>query len=471
MSSQYQKAIEAGYSPEEVHVFLEKKHPGFNKAMEAGYSPEEILDFFASKKQPKESRLANAGRQLGRTGARVAETVLGAPRALGEFGEMLVPEKLLKKGAEKIGLKEPVEKGIEFAKEHAPYKLFPKSEQIRDINKQLFGKKIEPKNEWEAKADELVSDFAALSIPLPGSQFKLLKPALLALGGNLAKEGIAQVGGTEKQQTYAKLGTILAGSMINPQAAKKLSSSLYEKARNARPLDAKINASKLYDASEKFEKQLLKGDPNAGSKKKSLDLIKDIQKKIKNDEIDIEELEQFKRDINEARSGLYENFKTDKVGRKSAKRNLDEVSKFIDNSLREYGKINPQWESFYRPANEVHGAIAQSHKARNFIGYWSKKLGMHYLLPLIGFGHGGVAGLGSTLGVGAIGGAGLLGAELGAQLFKSPTLRKHYTNLINSALKEDAIAVKENLKKINKEVKKEDQSNKENKAPKPIRKT
>jgi hypothetical protein len=405
-------------------------------------------------KAPKESLGANITRQAGRSGARVAETLLGAPRALGEFGEMLIPEKLIKKGAEKLGFKEPVEKGFEFVKEHAPYKLFPSSEQVKDFNKFLFGKKVEPQNKWEEKADTLISDFAALAIPLPGSKLRLLKPGLLAAGGNIASEAVGKIGGTEKEKTYAKLGTILFGSMINPKSAEKLKNSLYDQAREARPSDAKVSTNILMKASDSLEKNLTKGDSRSTSKRKSLDLIKDIKSKVKNNEIEVEELEQFKRDINEARSGLYETYKTDKVGRKSAKRNLDSVSKLIDDTLKTYGKQNPEWESFYRPANEVHGAIAESYKARNIISKVANKYGKHAILPLLGIGH--FAGMAptieTTLAATGVGAAVLMGGEISSKIMKSPTLRKHYMNLINSALKEDVIAVEQNLKKLEKEL-------------------
>jgi hypothetical protein len=456
VSSTYQQAIDAGYTPEEINSFLSKKDPRYQKALDAGYKPEEITEFLSKSKEPKESLLANVGRQAGRTGARVAETVLGAPRALGEFGEMLIPEKLIKKGAEKVGLKEPVEKGFEFAKKYAPYKLFPSSEQVREFNKDIFGTKLEPKNEWEAKADEAISDFTALTLPLPGSKFKVLKPAMLALGGNVAKEIVGRMGGSEKEQTYTKLGTIFAGSLINPKSAQKLATDLYSNAKAARPIDAKVSAQNLERSVDSLEKQLMKGDPSATSKRKTLDLIKDLKSKIQNNDIEIEELEQFKRDINEARSGLYENFKTDKVGRKAAKRNLDTVSKFVDNSLKEYGRQNPQWEAFYRPANEVHGAIAQSRRVRNYIERIAKKYGMHAILPALGIGHfGGIAGITGAAGTAAVGGAALLGGEIAVKLAKSPTLRKHYMNLINSAVKEDAVAVQRNLELLKKEMDKE----------------
>lgn len=454
MSSSYQQAIDSGYSPEEINAFLSKKDPRYQKALDAGYKPEEIISFLSQSKEPKESLLSNVGRQTGRTGARIAETIIGAPRALGEFGEMLIPEKLIKKGAEKVGLKEPVEKGLEFAKSHAPYKLFPTSENVREFNKELFGKKLEPKNEWEAKADEVISDFTALAIPLPGTKLKFIKPAFLALGGNLAKETVGRMGGSEKQQTWTKLGTIFAGSMINPKSAEKLSKDLYSSAKAARPIDAKISARNLGRSVDNFERQLMKGDPSATSKQKSLDLIKKIKSKIQNNEIDIDELEQFKVDINEARSGLYENFKTDKVGRKSAKRNLDMISRFVDKSLTEYGTQNPQWEAFYRPANEVHGAIAQSKKVRNWIGRHAKQIGFPSLLAEMGLYHiGGLPTAMATTGAGIIG---FGGAEIASRALKSPTLRKHYFNIMTSAVKEDAVAMRENLKKLEEELKKEE---------------
>jgi hypothetical protein len=406
------------------------------------------------KEQSKESLGSNIGRQIGRTGARIAETVLGAPRAFGEFFESLVPEKTLIKAAEKIGLGEGAKNLLETTKKFAPYKLFPKSEDVRDLNKFLFGKKTEPQNEFEQKADNLVSDFTALALPLPGSKLKLLKPGLLALGGNIASEVVGQVGGTEKQQTYGKLGTFLAGSLINPKSADKLKNSLYKKADAARPKNAVVNANKLKNSVDHFAKELTKGDPKAASKSKSLNLMDNIKSKVKNGDIEVEELEQFKRDINEARASLFDEFRTNKPGRKAAKRNLDTVSKFVDNSLKEYGKKNPEWESFYRPANEVHGAIAQSKRVRNYIGSIAKKLGMTTLAAELGLYH--FAGPGAAL-AGAealVAGGAILGAgEIATRFLKSPTLRKHYVNLINSALKEDAVAVKQNLDKINEEFK------------------
>jgi len=368
----------------------------------------------------------------------------------------LIPEQLLKKGAEKIGLEEPVEKGLEFVKEHAPYKLFPKSEDVKQFNKFLFGEKIEPKNAIEARSDELISDFTALALPLPGSQLKLLKPALLAAGGNIASEVVGKLGGGEKEKTYAKLGTFLTGALINPKSAEKLRNTLYEEARSKVPQGATVSSTSLENAINSLESDLRKGGI-ADSDKVALQKIADIKSEMQGAQIPIDSLDRLKVKINEARAGIYKQLEGNKPGIKSAKRNLEMVSQTVDKALKLYGKQNPEWEALYRPANEVHGAIAESHKVRNNIGRIAKKYGHHAVLPLF-LGHMASAahtleGLATT---GVLGTAALTGGEIAARVWKSKTLRKLYMNTVNAALKDDAIVIEQNLSKLEKELSKEE---------------
>jgi len=454
MSSPYEKALQAGYSQEEINTFLSQKNPKYKKALDAGYSPEEITSYLQN--QPsKESWMGSLNRNIVRGGARAAETVLGAPRAFGEFGESIVPEKAIGNLAGKVGLREPVEKGFEIAKKYAPYKLFPKSEDVRrDITSNLFGKGLEPKNEWEKEADDLVSDFTALALPMPGAKFKVLKPAMLALGGAIAGQGVKQLGGSEKQQAYAKLGTILAGSLINPKSAENLKNDLYKKARESRPNDAKVKGAKLNKDAANLENKFKIGGI-ADSDKPALEKLKDVKKEIKNGDITIESLENLKIKINEALAGIYKTLEGNKPGIKRARSNLNQVSNIVDDALKDYGKTNPQWESFYRPANEVHGAIAQSKRVRNLIERIGKKHGKHAILPALGIGHfGGPAALGNIALAGGAGGIALGAGEIIARVMKSKTLRRHYTNLINGALKDDAAVVASNLSKLEEELQK-----------------
>ena len=457
MSSPYDVARQAGYSDEEISDYFSKQDPGFSEkyklATKAGYDPSQVFQYYSQTKKPKESALENINRQVVRTGLRGAETVLGAPRALGEFAESIVPEKLITKGAEKIGLGEPVKKGFEFAKKYAPYKLLPKSSQIREFNDFLFGKASKPKNEWEEKADELTSDFAALALPMPGGKLKLLKSGLTALGGNVASEIVGHLGGKEKEKTYAKLGTFLVGSMINPKSAEKLRTDLYKQAEERLPQGSTISSTSLENSINRLEDSLRKGGI-AGSDKEALQKIADVRSEMQGAQIPIDSLQKLKIKINEAKAGVYKQLEGNKPGIKSAKRNLDMVGKTVDDALKLYGKTNPEWEAFYRPANEVHGAIEQSKRARNFLERQIKKHGYHLILPALGITHfGGPAALAAP----AAATVGLVtGGEVLSRIIKSPTLRKHYTKLIESALKENVVATEQNLKKLEKELGKRD---------------
>ena len=435
------------------------KNNNFNEEAQedifAAYRPKEVIE----NEEPEEGFLKRGLRTAGRSTARATETVLGAPRAIGEFLESIVPEKALKAGAEKIGIREPVEKALELTKKAAPYKLFPKSEDIREnVTKFIFGEKLEPKNEWERKSDDLVSDFAALALPLPGSQLKVIKPALLALGGNLASELSEHMGGSKNQQTLAKLGTILAGSMINPKAAVNLKDQLFQKESSALPSNASVDNSRLRNSVTELKNKIKKGGVSDADKP-ALKEISKIEKLLNGPQTEIDVLKEIKKKINVARGSIYKQLEGNKPGIRTAKARLDQVAKAVDGSLKEYGKQNPEWMTYYKQANEVHGAIEQSKKARGEIFKILKKFGPHSILPLLGLGH--VAGTAPALaGIATTGAAGtgiVAGAEIAAKAMKSPTLRKLYLDLIKSGLKEDVVAIRENAKKLEKELEKENQ--------------
>ena len=463
MSSPYDVARQQGYSDEEIADYFSKQDPAFKKkydlATKSGYEPSQIFQYYSQTKKPKESTLENVNRQAVRTGLRAAETVLGAPRALGEFGEMLVPEKLITKGAEKIGLGEPVKKGFEFAKKYAPYKLFPKSEQIRQVNDLLFGKASKPKNQWEEKADELTTDFVNLALPTPGGKLKLLKQGLTALGGNVAGQLVEHLGGSKKSKDLTKLGVFLLGSLTNPRSAENLKTELYKQAETRLPKDATISSTTLQNDLTLLENSLKEGGiPD--SAKPALEKIADARNAMQGEQISITALDNLKKNINEVRTGLYKQMEGNKPGIKRAKRNLDSVSKAVNNTLRLYGKVNPEWDAFYKPANEVHGAIEESKRAREFLQRLIKKHAAHTLLPALGIAPfaphaagGALAGVATTA---AATTGGVMTGEIIARIMKSPTLRKHYMKLINAGLKENTLVAEENIKKLKKETEKKE---------------
>jgi len=439
----------AAYRPKENSQLQQEQEDPF-----AAYRPQQEMP----QEQEEEGFLGRGLRAGARSLARVGETALGAPRAIGDFLESIVPEKALKAGAQKIGIGKPIEKALEITKKVAPYKLFPKSEDIREnVTKFLFGNKLEPKNEYERKSDELVTDFTALALPLPGSQFKVIKPALLALGGNLASELSEHLGGSKNEQTLAKLGTIVFGSMINPKAAVNLKDQLYQKETASLPSNASVDNSRLRNSVSQLKNNIKKGGVSDADKP-ALKEISKIEKLLNGPQTEIDVLKEIKKKINVARGSIYKQLEGNKPGIKTAKKRLDEVAKAVDGSLKEYGKLNPEWATYYKQANEVHGAIEQSKLARGRIINALKKFGPHSALPLLGVGHlaGAIPAAKGILTTGAIG-TGVVGAgEIAAKALKSPTLRKLYLDLIKSGLKDDVVAIRENAKKLEKALEKED---------------
>lgn len=380
---------------------------------------------------PEESLLKSGLRHGIRTASRIGETVLGTA------GDILkLPKKL-------IPLSEDLEGG-------RLSDIIPGSEELKKSSEKLLGEKVKPRTSSEKRSDEFIEDITSLFLPIKGKLpflKSLQRSTSIALGGQAAKETAKRFKVGEEGQEAAKITGIIVSSLIDPKSAVKHVNGLYDLARSNRPVNAVVKAGNLRNASNALETSLKKGG-TAPSKTKTLEKLKEIKGKIKNNNIEVDELESFKRTLNELRSALYEEFKSDKIGRKSAKRNLDNVSKVIDDALTEYGKANPSWEKYYRPANEAFGAIEQSKKISNFIkkhaNVAAPTSGGALILESI-FGGGLPV---KTAAIGGIGTVALKGAELMARIMKSKTLRNHYLNVLGAAAKEDATALSRNLQKL-----------------------
>lgn len=84
----YKKALEAGYSDEEIMEFLSKKDPSFNekikKAEEVGYTPQEVLSYFKAPKKPEETTYGEYASDFG------SQAIQGVGiGVLGTYGDIL----------------------------------------------------------------------------------------------------------------------------------------------------------------------------------------------------------------------------------------------------------------------------------------------------------------------------------------------------------------------------------------------
>lgn len=394
------------------------------------------------------TKFEEAKRHVARTGSRIAETLAGLP------GDIIqAPAKLTKYGIEKFtGKQHPeLDEALKSARSMMLGGSLPTSSELREKAKELSEGYLEPKTKNEELSDSIISDFASLAIPVKG-KIPFLRSLGIALGSNLASEGAELLGAGEGAKIATKLGTTFLMTAFNPKGASKFGDTLYSEAKEMIPKGASINAQNLSKEIGMLETQLAKGG-SAPYKSGAQTKLKEIRGKIKNGRIPVEELTEFKIDLNKARSGLYADQSLDKGGKALAKRNLDSASKVVDNALKEYGHANPEWAKKYRAANEVYGTIAQSKKAGNAIAR-VVKANPHSSGALLA---GELFFAPKTLPAAA----GAIGAwkagELMVRISKSSTLRKYYMGVVEGALKEDSALILKNLNKLDAGLKKEQQ--------------
>ncbi len=381
------------------------------------------------------------GRHGARTGSRIAETILGLPSDILQTAQL--GARGLKKGAakirEKIGLK-PLE-----IKEKP--RGVPGSREIREFSEKIFGEKVTPKTKTESFIDDIVSDAAALALPVKG-KIPFIRAIGTALSANVASEVAEKLGATEKQKIGAKIGTFFLAGLSGKGNVRKYWNKQYKLAEKSIPKGAEVEVFKMDAMLDRLEDNLRKG-VSTPSKKFVLSPLKKIQNKIVTGEIPVEELLQFKRDINELRGSLYKDL-SGKPSIKYAQGKINDLSKIIDNEISAYGKTNPEFMKHYRNANEAYAGFHQSKRVGNWVNRALPFGKMGKTALFIAESIFKPASLKFTL----PGVAAFKSAEFITRMLKNSTLRRYYTNLMKSAVDENKTGVIRNLRNMEKEIEK-----------------
>jgi hypothetical protein len=392
---------------------------------------------------PTEPTSSKLGRGAGRTIARSAETLLGLPGDLQNFVESLLGRAL--------GLAVGDERGQQLASQARqlgskvnPFAYLPSSRDFREnLTQPITGTKLEPQTPGEELYDEIVSDFAALALPVKG-KIPFARALGMSLFPNLGKEAVKSYGGSETTQAGTKLGLMFLSGALGHGGARNYVNELQRDARALIPEGATTNARDLLTDLEKFEATLRKGGISP-QKQPALSLNRQLMSKIRQGggELAVEELPEFRKSINDYRF----NKDLSDTGRFF----LDRFDDVINKELLEYGKTNPAFLNKYRDANLGFAGFKQSNRIANYI---SKKfdvtklspesyllLGLHALSPK------------ALTGIGASALA-AKGAQVFNRIAKNPVLRQYYLNVVNNALKDNSAGMVKNLEKLDEELRK-----------------
>lgn len=328
-------------------------------------------------------------------------------------------------------------------------KILPTTSTHRENIKSLTGGFLEPKNEIERFADDVITDTTALLLPIKTKvPFKrtFSRAFSTSLGANALGEGAKDLTGDEAKGSYAKMGSLFLLSLLNKPSAAKFAGDLYKEAEAAIPSNAQVNASNLVTSLNNLKNKMSKGTL-APSEKFIIDESDAILSKVKNGKISPEEAWASKRSLNEKlEKVLYDT--PQKAAQARARKFAGSIQHELKNVLQDYGKTNPKFYENFKKAEEAFGTIGQSNLISKFVDknlkYSPLTAGLLHLF------HGPI---GASAAATAIP---YQGAKLLYRISKSPTLAKYYTNVVRSAAKEDAISFNKELQKLDEAFQKEE---------------
>jgi hypothetical protein len=421
-----------------------KKKEDLSNSLWAGF-----MDMLTSEEEtPFEEGLGQTLRGMGTAVAGLPGDIIQLSKAAGEWMESKFPTPSFLKRDPNV-----LQKKLKDIAESVPT-----TEDLQEKFDVLTEGRYMPQSEKEAFMQELAGDIGTFLLPAKEAK-TALKSVGVAIGGNLAKEGMKELGFGEPTQSGTKLASFMFLSAFNPKGAKKHVSGLYDQAFAVKPKTSVMSAKEFQKDILNLRKDLTKGIPSVESKKPVLDSLKQIEDNIKKGKVQLGDLVDAKIDLNEVRAAkIYDpEFKGTKKVRERLKKNFSKASKVLDDAVLRFGEDSPEFKRLFKDAQLGWGGIEQSRKGTEFLKRVAKKhklvlgpsgITLSHYFPAAGLG---------TAATGVVGVGGLKSYELMHRVLNNKVLRKHYFDTLLGAVNESTPTVIRELKKLDKEIKKQDE--------------
>jgi hypothetical protein len=357
-------------------------------------------------------------------------------------------------GAEKLsGTTFPnLRKGLE---QTAGYKLFPSSEQGREITSKFTGGLSEPQSELEnAYGDVLeLGTLLLTGAENPAAWQSLGKAVALATGSIGAKKGAKALGFGETGQAAAELGTLLLGGMYQPNGITTYLGNQYNNLYKSPTAKRVIPTQSMENGLTDLRSKWTKGGttPAIRSALPKLDELESIAKK---GNVEVSEiLDAYKKINAEIQSrDLFE--KLDKTGRKQLRSLYDDLKGVTSKALKS-GTPNDFYKE-WQDINHGYATFAKSRKIADWVGQ-HRDLIVKSVAP-------GVLGdlylsIGATGPVAIGAGTAFAAKEIGevlARISRSSKLRKYYLESLQHISKEQTPAAIKSIKKLEQAMKNEE---------------
>jgi hypothetical protein len=387
----------------------------------------------------REMPVATVTRGLARTAARASEAALGVP------GD--IASSLLSLGNLAYNKATGEQSPLGNVSDYLPTSKNIKEYGTKTIEKALLPKDyLEPQGEGEQLADNIISDFSSIIMPvggalgLAGKGGKIAKGAVKSAAissglGNIAGFLTKNITGNEGAAEGVKAGTMLLTSLVGSPRMINKAQELYEKAKGLVPETAQVTTKPIGDALNKIDKLLVGQKENRGGKALQSFLESEAHKIANTSSASVDDIIRFKQGFNKY---LRENPSLRDVG--DATKQLREG---INHTIDAYGKTNPSFLNAYRSADQLYSEALKSNKLQDFIASSTKKIASKGLktkgvLQLLGLGSYAAKAL-PALGAASVAGAVTYPiAEIYKRipgLLEKPAVRRYYAQTLKQAAK------------------------------------
>lgn len=336
-------------------------------------------------------------------------------------------------------------------------KALPTTEAHRKGIERVSGEYLKPKNESEKFIDDVIEDTALLFSPggmltktgktVKGAQ-QLYRNLGKAVTANIAAEGVKGFAQDERAGDYAKIGSLVILSLLDKPSAAKQIGNLYKNAENALPPNASQSASKLSSDMNKLIHRITKGRPTSVLSKEEkfvTDQAENVLSLVQNGRIGIDQAWAQLRTVNKHLDDILPELPW--KARKGVKSNITSINQSINDTLKDYGKSNPNFAKNFHPAQK---AIETMHRSNAISNWVSNNVRIPLMNEFILHMFGGVPGeVTSTAFVPYKAG------QVAYRIARSPALRQIYGDALMAASKENVGSFNKFLNKLDKEFSKE----------------
>ena len=316
------------------------------KVGDQGKPVNDTQDQYSFFKSPVDKSETNILQDIGRAGARAAESVGGLPGDILSSG--------LGIGSYATGGSIP---SYEKVQEKLPISL-PTSSQLRKGTQRLTGDYLEPKTKLQSFGDDIISDLASYVTPVGilGTGIKVGKAAKLAVGGNIAAQAAKMIGFSEGGQSATKIGFHLLSGF--PGTRGKLTKEMNDSYTKAR-----ASSGNKTIAPTKFYKQLEDTlEKTSGVKTADREFLRDklipLAEAINPKSIPIQKLWDEKIKLNQ----LLADPRTPKQALAPIKRLVGSANE----TLYSLGKENPEFVKNFKIGEELHRGMRKSSEINRF---------------------------------------------------------------------------------------------------------